>query len=124
MKQLSLEGVWAYNSLNFPDYEEFMSIDESRGRIITFAIIGVDPTKYVPVRSWYHRESDTSIAMRLQANQEWQLHEFKFQNDLLLWTYGGKSHSWRRLLPEEEPDWLQSRLVDANAKMDEDESPA
>ena len=53
MSAFSFGGIWTHPSLTFPDHAEFMCIDESRGRIITFVVISIEPVKHVPMRSWY-----------------------------------------------------------------------
>ena len=118
MSALSFGGIWTYPSLTFPDPAEFMSIDESRGRIITFVVISIEPVKHAPMRHWYRPESATSIAARLRPTDPWRVTEFQLDDDRLLWTYGGATHTWRRVLPNEQPDWLEARLATANAKMD------
>lgn len=95
-----------------------MSIDESRGRIITFVVISIDPVKHAPMRSWYRPESATSIIARLRPTEPWRVHEFQLNGDQLSWTYGGGIHVWRRVLPNEQRDWLDARLTTQNSKMD------
>jgi hypothetical protein len=111
-------GIWTYPSLTFPDHAEFMSIDGLRGRIITFVVISVEPVKHVPIRSWYCPASATSITARLRPTEPWRVYVFQLDGDHLSWTYGGATHSWRRVLPNEQPDWLEARLANANSKMD------
>ena len=101
-----------------------MSIDEARGRIITFVVISIDPVKHAPMRSWYRPESATSITARLQQNGTWRSHEFRFEDGKLVWTYGNGTHAWRRVLPDEWPAWLDEKLATQNSKMDAtDEAP-
>lgn len=95
-----------------------MSIDETRGRIITFVVIGIGPVRHVPMRSWYRPESATSITARRRQADPWRVHEFQLDSDRLSWTYGGGTHAWRRALPNEQPDWLDARLSNENSKMD------
>ena len=118
MSALSFGGIWTHPSLPFPDHAEFMSIDESRGRIIIFVVISIAPVKHAPMRHWYRAESATSFATRLRPTAPWRIQEFQLDGDRLLWTYGGGTHAWRRLLPNEQPDWLAARLATQNSEMD------
>jgi hypothetical protein len=95
-----------------------MSIDESRGRIITFVVISIEPVKHAPMRSWFRPESATSITARFRPTDPWRVHEFQLDGDRLSWTYGGATHSWRRVLTNEKPNWLDTRLTTENSKMD------
>ena len=95
-----------------------MSIDESRGRIITFVVISIEPVKHAAMRFWYRPETATSITARLRPTESWRVHEFQLDGDRLSWTYGGATHVWRRVLPNQQPDWLDARLTTENSKMD------
>ena len=118
MSEQPFGGIWAQRSLQSPDHDEFMCIDESRGRIITFLVRVIDPVKYGAMRHWYRPESSTSITARLHPADEWRVHEVRLENDCLWWTYGGGTHPWRRVLPGEQPEWLEARLAAAHVKMD------
>ena len=101
-----------------------MSIDEARGRIVTFVVISPEPLKRQAVRNWFRYESPSSIATRLRLTDPWQLHQFHFEGDRIAWNHAGGVHAWRRLAPSEYPDWLEGRLAKDNAKMDEAEKCA
>ncbi len=122
MSASSLGGIWTCSSLTFPDHAEFMSIDESRGRIIAFHVISIEPVKRAPIRSWYRPESDTSIAARLGPAQPWRITEFQLDGDRVSWISGSGTSTWQRLLSDEQPDWLDRRLTAENSKMDADEA--
>jgi hypothetical protein len=95
-----------------------MSIDESRRRIIVFVVIGIGPVVHAPMRFWYRPESPTSIAARLKSTAPWQVHEFQLDGDRLAWRYGEGPQIWRRVLMNEQPDWLDAMLATQHSKMD------
>lgn len=121
-----LQGIWTHPSLGFPDQDEFISIDEVRGRIICFVVISVTPVTHAPMRIWYHAMSATSITARLRPTDPWRgIHEFQFEGERLMWTYAGGTHdAWRRLSPTEQPDWFDARLAAENSRMDVSEQSA
>lgn len=118
MNAQSIGGIWTYPSVAFPGHDDFMSIDEERGRIIVFVVFSVDPLQRSPMRFRYRPESPNSITARLRATDSWRVHEFRLEDDRMLWTYGGGNHPWRRLPSHECPDWLDPRLETENSKMD------
>lgn len=117
-------GLWTYPSTLFSQHEDFMFIDEVRGRIITFVVISIEPVKYIPMCSWYRPESATSITSRLRPIGSWVVHEFQLDGDLLSWTYGGANHAWRRVPANKQPEWLEASIATANSKMDATEQDA
>lgn len=118
MSDSSFGGLWSYPSIAHTKHKDFMIIDEERRRIITFVIITDDPSKRVPLRNWYRPVSATSISVRLRSIDPWRDHDFRLEGDCLGWTFGGEVHTWRRVPWEERPEWLDSRLVTENSKMD------
>lgn len=96
-----------------------MSIDESRERIITFVVLSVDPIKRGPMRNWYRPESPTSISIKLNPANDWRVIEYRWEGDEILWTYGGRTHAWKRVPPDEYPDWLDAQIAAQYLKMDE-----
>jgi hypothetical protein len=118
MSAQSYGGLWTIRSSAFPEHHEFMFIDEGRGRIVTFVVIGVEPVQRAPMRSWYRPVSATSITARLRPTDPWREHEFRLDGDQISWTYGGATHSWKRVSPESHPDWLDARLATEYSKMD------
>ena len=118
MSAFSIGGIWTYPSINFPSHAEYMAIDESRGRIITFVVISIEPVKLAPIRSWYRPVSASSVAARLQATEPWRIHEFQLDGNRLLWKYTGGNLALRRIHSDEKPDWLETRLTTENSKMD------
>ena len=101
-----------------------MSVDGSRGRIITFVIVSIAPVRYAPMSHWYRPESATSITARLRDYKEWRIHEIRLRDGHLVWTYGGAEHAWRPVPAHERPDWLDARLARAHEKMDAAEAEA
>jgi hypothetical protein len=117
----SLEGVWTYRSLSFPGHQDFICIDEVRGRIVSFYVMSLDPLHYAPMYNWYRPESAKAIATRLRLDGEWQTHVVRSAGDQLLLIHNGGPHVWKRLPSAHYPEWLPGRLEAANKKMDEDE---
>ncbi len=117
-------GLWTYPSTLFSQHDDFMFIDEIRGRIITFVVISIEPVKYISMRSWYNPESATSITSRLRPSESWVVHEFQLDGDLLSWKYGGANHVWRRVPKNKQPEWLEASIATANSKMDATEQDA
>jgi len=117
-QEATFGGVWTYPSLTFPQNNDFMSIDEVRGRIISFIVIGIDPVRRHPMSFWYRPVSATSITTRLRSSETWRINEYEFEGDRLLWKYGGGAHAWRRVPPNERPDWLDAMLMKVYSKMD------
>jgi hypothetical protein len=118
MSAQSYGGLWTIRSSDFPEHHEFMFIDEGRGRIVTFVVVSVEPGKRAVLRLWYRPESATSFAARLRPTDPWRVQEFRLDGDQLSWTYGGVTHTWKRVFPESRPDWLDARLATAYSKMD------
>jgi hypothetical protein len=116
----SFDGVWSYPSLEYAGEKDFMCIDESRGRIVTFvAFIGVEShLRRLPMRHWYQRESPGTILARLEFAGPAKPHSWVLENDSLVWTYGGRQHAWQRVSREDFPDWLEAKLAVAHARMD------
>jgi hypothetical protein len=82
-------GLWTYPSREYPEHDDFMSIDEERCRIIVFTVLFSPPPKYVGMRNWYQPVSDTTIRSRISPKNEWLIHEFLLEENRLSWTYGG-----------------------------------
>jgi hypothetical protein len=118
MSASSFGGLWTYPSTAFPQHDDFMFIDEERGRIITFVVIESDPLVRAPMRNWYRPVSATSISARLRPTDPWRVHEFRLEDDCLFWNCGGEVQSWRGVPWERRPDWLDARLAGEYSKMD------
>lgn len=101
-----------------------MCIDETRGRIVAFHVVNLNPVNYVPMRSWYRRESAIAFATRLHLDSEWRIHVVRYAGDRFVWVYAGCPHVWKRVPPDRYPDWLLAKLEAANAKMNKDEQDA
>jgi hypothetical protein len=116
-------GVWSFPSHVFPGHEDVMWIDEARRRIVTFVVVSVNPCRRAQVRTWYMPASATSILAGLKPLELGSMHGFRLEDDVLvLLTYCGEQ-AWRHLPRNEFPDWLESAVKDANAKMDRCELP-
>jgi hypothetical protein len=124
MSPLSLHGVWKHSAGASSEYDEFMCVDELRGRIVVFVVVDLPPVKRVPMRLWYRPESATSIAATLRPNGPWQITAFHRDGDFTTWTYGGSDHTWHRIADSEYPGWLVAAVATAHAKMDEAEKCA
>jgi hypothetical protein len=113
-----LSGVWVHGSC-FPPEENFMWIDESRQRMIDFIVATDDPLRRVPMGAWLRTEPEGNIATTLRPDGPWTVHEIAFQDGSLHLKNAGGAHALRRLPPGEYPEWLESAVSIANAKMDE-----
>jgi hypothetical protein len=117
-------GLWSYRSSVFAAHDDVMWIDAGRHRIITFVVIKVDPVKRAQMRTWYRPESPGSIRAGLKPRALERIHEFRLENDVLIWRHPTGDQPWRRLETNESPDWLEAEVTSANAKMDEMERTA
>ena len=113
-----LGGLWTYPSISFPDHDDFMFIDEVRGRIVMFVVVRDDPPERAPVRNWYQQDSATSISVRLRLTEPWRVYDSQIEGNTLSWNYGGAVHPWRRVPWKARPDWLDARLNSQYTKMD------
>jgi hypothetical protein len=122
MSMPAIEGLWTHPSSQFPEVNNLMRIDELRGRIILFVPVQADPVLRTSSAIWFRRESPNSIAARLWGDKRWRLHTFEIQEDQIVWPVAGQNQVWRRVPLDQYPDWLESSVAKAYARMDEREA--
>lgn len=116
----SIAGVWAYPS-HFAGYEDYMVINEATGRIVTASLIAMPPVKYHFSPHWFRRIAPCKIESRLHPAGPWTAHEFRFENEQIVWPAAAKTFLLRRPDSKETPDWLSTKVTEAHVKMDEAE---
>jgi hypothetical protein len=121
MNPLSEPGVWCMPSESFPGEFEFMVVDPARLRIISFFVYSKDPIKRAPMPVWFENISSDTIRVRLTPNSEGTLHKYGLAGSTLFWTRYGDRFPWSLMEEREIPDWMQTRLEQAHAKMDQKE---
>ena len=119
-KRTNLEGAWCYPAASAPGETDVMCIDEARARMVTFVHLST-PELRVVTRHWTRRHSENELGLRLRPDVEWEIHKFKFEKGKLVWYYGDGVHPWRPLEKSEYPDWLETELATAHARMDAEE---
>jgi hypothetical protein len=103
----------------FPGEYDLICIDEVRERIIGFVVLEIAPVRYVPMRCWFHRESATTVAVRLNPTNDWNLHHIQFAGKELFWTSStGRLFTLNQVQPDQLPSWWDARLAAQNLKMD------
>lgn len=103
-----------------------MWIDAARRRIFNFIVTNSAPVKHSIMRVWYEYEPGPAMSIRagLNPHNNENVYEFRVEQDTIVWTIRGEEPLWRHVTHEEYPQWLESRVADANSKMDELESNA
>ena len=113
-----LDGLWKSPSLTFPDHDDFMAIDEDRGRIIKFIVYTTDPLMRNPLRSWFRRISANSIEDELPDSHARRVWQFAIDGDQVTWRSGNFVSTWTRVPWNQRPEWLDRQLAIQHSKLD------
>jgi hypothetical protein len=117
-------GIWSSPSQTYPGEFEFMAIDTTTMRIVTFVVIEIDPIKRVPMKTWYRQTEPGIIDVRLKPTSEWKSHSYTIEGNTIYWIMYAKEYPWINVPENNLPEWFRDRLTQAHARMDLQEKEA
>lgn len=125
MNEPLCDGTWCHESQEFAGELDFTVVDTRRQRIVSFITASIDPIRRVPIPMWYRQDGDRTIYTRTNPLEEWSADHCHFDGEIFYWINPvSGEHPWTRILEWELPDWIESRLSQTHAKMEEQQKTA